>query len=73
MFLESCGLLKKFAFQSMLLLVRMGKSEESTQAKELSPEREEKKKKTLSQSLVEKAKSRRVADFWVCLPTAGFV
>lgn len=71
MFLESCGLLKKFAFQSMLLLVRMGKSEESTQAKELSPEREE--KKTLSQSLVEKAKSRRVADFWVCLPTAGFV
>lgn len=43
MFLESCGLLKKFAFQSMLLLVRMGKSEESTQAKELSPEREEKK------------------------------
>lgn len=71
MFLESCGLLKKFAFQSMLLFVRMGKSEESTQAKELSPEREG--KKTLSQSLVEKAKSRRVADFWVCLPTAGFV
>lgn len=38
MFLESCGLLQKFAFQSVLLLVRTGKSEKSTWAKELSPE-----------------------------------
>lgn len=67
MFLESCRLLKKFAFQSMLLLLglRGGKPEEASWAKEWSPEQGEKKK--TSQPLVEKAKSQRVADFWGCL------
>lgn len=48
MFLESCGFLQKFAFQSMLLLIRTGKSEESSWAKELSPEGRAKNKRFLS-------------------------
>lgn len=77
MFLESCGLLKKFAFQSMRLLVRMGKSEEKFLGKGTEP-REGKKnpkthnKKPFSVSCGENQEPA-CGRLLGLLPTAGFV
>lgn len=68
-FWKSFELLKKLTFQSGLLLVR--KRGESLKKVPGQKERSQGGRGGLFQSLVEKAKSRRVADFWVCLPTAG--